>query len=559
MRTKIWWLGVLMLAGACGGSSAKSAGPGGGTDYGGGYAPPGNKSGGNSYAGTGGTSGGSNAGAGGAAIPPATPGTGMGAGGANTGDRLMAVGTNPFISTQHNPFSTFGADVDTASYDIFRRDVLLGMVPRPEGVRLEEYVNYFAYEYPAPGLDAKDPFAISLEAASNVFDRPTTLVRVGIQATKPPPFQKRAANIVFLIDVSGSMHSDDKLPLVKKVAIEALSVLAPTDKVSVVTYAAGTGVALPPTPVSDRARITSLIQGLDAGGSTAGAAGLTLAYQQAQAGFIEGGINHIVLCTDGDFNVGPSSNAELLALIRDKRKTGVTMTALGFGIGNLNDSMMEAVSNAGNGIYGFIGDAEQASRYAQERLLATIDHVAKDLKIQVEFNPTKVAAYRLLGYEDRLIDSHDFRNDAIDAGEIGAGHRVTALYELLPVGSTLDLKAGQPTIVDGAPSDIKPEIGANDLLMVKVRYKPTTATETTPAFEVSTSLDANDVEETLGAADTDLQWAAAIAAFAEILKQSPFADRKFLPQIESIVKAQAARDQDRGEFNELFAKIQGRL
>jgi Ca-activated chloride channel family protein len=540
MPTKISWLGVLLLAGACGGSSTYKSGGG----YYNGAAPPPS---GNSFPGSGGSAG-----------TGPIAGTG-GSGPSNSGDKVTAVGTNPFISTQHNPFSTFGADVDTASYDIFRRDVLLGMVPRPEGVRLEEYVNYFSYEYPAPGLDARDPFAISLEAASNVFERPTTLVRVGIQATKPPPFQKRPANIVFLIDVSGSMHSDDKLPLVKKVAIEALSVLDPTDKVSVVTYAAGTSVALPPTPVSDRARITNLIQGLDAGGSTAGAAGLTLAYQQAQAGLIEGGINHIVLCTDGDFNVGPSSNTELLTLIREKRKTGVTMTALGFGIGNLNDSMMEAVSNAGNGIYGFIGDAQQAMRYAHERLLATIDHVAKDLKIQVEFNPAKVAAYRLLGYEDRLIDSHDFRNDAIDAGEIGAGHRVTALYELLPVGSTLALKPGQPTIVDGAPSDIKPEIGPDDLLLVKVRYKPTTATETTPALEVSTALDANHVEETLGAADTDLQWAAAIAAFAEILKNSPFADKGFLPQIEQIVKAQAGRDADRAEFAELLAKIQSRL
>jgi Ca-activated chloride channel family protein len=479
--------------------------------------------------------------------------------GTNMGDRFKAVGTNPFVATQHDPFSTFGADVDTASYDIFRRDVQQGMIPRPDSVRLEEYVNYFAYEYPAPAPEAPHPFQISLAAAANVFDRPTTLVRVGIQATKPPPFQKRPANLVFLIDVSGSMQSEDKLPLAKKVAIEALSVLDPNDKISLVTYASGTGVRLPPTPVSDDARITSAINGLNAGGGTAGAAGLELAYQQAEAGFVQGGINHIVLCTDGDFNIGPASDAELLKLIREKRKTGVTMTALGFGVGNLNDAMMEAVSNAGNGIYGVISDADHATRYAHERLLATIDHVAKDLKIQVEFNPARVAAYRLLGYEDRLIDSHDFRNDAVDAGEIGAGHRVTALYEILPVGASLPMRAGQPAIVDGPPSDLKAEVSAGDLLLVKVRYKPVDAADSTPAFEVATALDATHVEEALGTADSDLQWAAAVAAFAEILKQSPFADRGFLPQIATIVQAQAGRDRDRGEFAALFAKIQPRL
>lgn len=522
---------VLGLAGACGGSST--------TSHNGGYSPPGG-----SY--NAGASGGAG---GGAPVPPVS----------NTGDRHTATGTNPFISTQSNPFSTFAADVDTASYDLFRRDVRLGMVPRPEGVRLEEYVNYFSYEYPAPEAGAQHPFQISLEAAANVFDRATTLIRVGIQATKPAPFQKRPAHIVFLMDVSGSMQTADKLPLAKKVAIEALSVLDPSDKISLVTYANGTGVKLPPTPVSQRQTIINAIQALEAGGSTAGAAGMTLAYDQARAGFIDGGINHIVLCTDGDFNVGLSSNAELLALIKEKRKTGVTMTALGFGIGNLNDSMMEAVSNAGNGIYSFIGDADQATRYARERLLATIDHVAKDLKIQVEFNPARVAAYRLLGYEDRLIDSRDFRNDAIDAGEVGAGHRVTAIYELLPAGATLPPTPGQPAIQNGPATNLPPEVAANDLVLVKVRYKQTTATETTPALEVSTALDANLVEESIGAAGADLQWAAAIAAFAEILKKSPFADRNFLPQIEQIVNAQARRDADRMEFAGLFAQIRPRL
>jgi Ca-activated chloride channel family protein len=565
MTTRGSLLGLLVVAGACGGSigyspgssgGSKSGSPSANSGSGSGYSDPSGQPPGGSTA-TGGRSGSGGA-SGGAATPGAPPVT-MTPPPSNGGDRFSAPGTNPFISTTHNPFSTFGADVDTASYDIFRRDVKLGMIPRPESVRLEEYVNYFAYEYPAPATDAKHPFQISLEAAANVFDRGTTLVRVGIQAVKPPPFQKRPANVVFLMDVSGSMLSPDKLPLAKQIALGAITELDPTDKISLVTYAGHVAVHLPPTPASQVATISTAILNLEAGGSTAGAAGLDLAYQQAQAGFIEGGINHIILCTDGDFNVGPSSNTELLKIIREKRKTGVTLTALGFGIGNLNDAMMEAVSNAGNGMYSFIGDGDQAIRYGKERLLATIDHVAKDLKIQVEFNPAKVAAYRLLGYEDRLIDSRDFRNDLIDAGEVGAGHRVTALYELLPAGASLPAKPGQPPIQDGAPSSLKPEIGVNDLMLVKVRYKATTATETTPAFEVSTPLDALHVEETLGGASADLQWAAAIAAFAEILKQSPFADKSFLPQIGQIVEAQVTRDRDRLEFAQLFAKARIKL
>jgi Ca-activated chloride channel family protein len=302
-----------------------------------------------------------------------------------------------------------------------------------------------------------------------------------------------------------------------------------------------------------------VIDGLAAGGSTAGASGLALAYEQAQSAFIQGGINHVVLCTDGDFNVGPSSTAELLKLIRARRQTGITLTTLGFGIGNLNDRMMEAVSDAGNGIYAVISDRTQASRYVSERLLATLEHVARDVKIQVELNPERVAAYRLLGYEDRAVADRDFRNDGVDAGEVGAGHRVTALYELLPAGASLPGQEGQPAIVDGAPSALPREIAASDLALVKVRYKPVDAEEATAAREVSTALPAEAVAENLAGADQDLRWAVAVAAFAEILKQSPFADRSLLPQIESIVRAQATRDLDRAEFDRLLAAIRPRL
>jgi len=552
------WQGALTLflalgtmgAGCAMGASGDSLS---GTSYGSG----GSRSAGNPY--------GPAYGSGGSGVPAAGTGTGglMGAGGAtssmaasggatNTGDKYVPVGTNPFIATAHDPLSTFGADVDTASYDIFRRDVNAGTLPVPSSVRLEDYVNDFSYEYPAPAVGDPVPFQISLAAARNVFDRQTTLLRVGIQAVKPPPFEKRPANVVFLIDVSGSMQAADKLPLVQRIAVDALAVLDPTDRVSIVTYASGTGVRLPPTPVAQRDAIVSVVNGLVAGGSTNGGGGLNLAYEQAAAGFIDGGINHVILCTDGDFNVGPSSTAELLALVRSKRATGVTLTALGFGSGNLNDQMMEAVSNAGNGMYALISGADQADNYAQNRLLSTLVHVAKDMKIQVEFNPAKVAAYRLLGYEDRAIADMNFRNDAVDGGEVGAGHRVTALYELVPAGQPLALRAGQPAIQDGAVSTAVAEVAASDMVMVKVRWKGLDATDATPASEVSASLAPEHCSNGIAVADPDLRWAAGIAAFAEILKKSPFADPTFLPEIDAVVAAQAARDGDRTEFAQLY-------
>jgi Ca-activated chloride channel family protein len=464
-------------------------------------------------------------------------------------------GVNPFVLAAHDPFSTFGADVDTASYDVFRLYARQGTLPPATGVRLEEYVNYFSYDYPAPAVDGPHPFYISLAAAQQVFDRPTTLLRVGIQATNPPPYTKKPANLVFLLDVSGSMDDPVKLPLIKTMMVQALDVLDPTDTVAVVTYSDTATVRLTPTPVSSRQTIVNVIDGLFAGGSTAGADGMGLAYQQATNGFIPGGINHIVMCTDGDFNVGPSSTSELLTLIRQKRQTGVTLTVLGFGSGNLNDAMMESVADAGNGIYSVIIDGDHAQQYVRNKLLATIVHVAKDMKIQVEFNPDLVYAYRLLGYEDRDIADANFRNDIIDAGEVGAGHRVTALYELVLTGGTIPSRTGAPTPEDGPPSTLAREIATTDLALVKVRYKAVDATDLTPALEVSTTLPADAPQAWLDVADQDLRWATAVAALAEILKGSPYADKTFLPAIRSICAAQATRDADRQEFDTLLEKI----
>jgi Ca-activated chloride channel family protein len=474
----------------------------------------------------------------------------------NAGDKYRAVGTNPFVATAYDPLSTFATDVDTASYDIFRRDVNLGMLPQPASVRLEEYVNDFAYQYPTPAVSDATPFSISLDASGNVLDRPTTLLRIGIQAAAPPPAVKRPANLVFLVDVSGSMQSADKLGLVQRILRNTLEVLDPTDTVAIVTYASGTGVRLQPTPVANSGAITEVIDSLTAGGSTAGAGGLTLAYAQARAGFIEGGINHILLCTDGDFNVGPSSTSELLTIVKRERDSGITLTTLGFGIGNLNDQMMEAVSDAGNGIYGVISSETQADSYARDRMLSTIVRVANNMKVQVAFNPARVRAYRLLGYEDRAVADDDFRNDAVDGGEVGAGHRVTALYELVMSGAQIPTPTGAPEVLDGAPddsSDLAPDLGTDALAKVAVRWQSIGSAQDAPAHEVSATIAASDVRA-LDAADADLRWAAAVAALAEILKGSPYADRAALPTIEAIVTQQAGRDADRAELAALFAK-----
>jgi Ca-activated chloride channel family protein len=517
--------------------------------------------------GVGGTGGSSNTG--GAPINPANggggstaPGTSVGTAdaGANTADKYAAVGTNPFVVVAHDPLSTFGADVDTASYDLFRRDVNLGGLPQRASVRLEEYVNSFPYDYPAPGDDEPHPFRITLAAAPHLLSRGSGLLRVGIQATKPPPFQKKPANLVFLVDTSGSMMSPDKLPLVQYTLTQTLDVLDATDVVSIVSYAGDVAVRLAPTPVSSRLEIERAIAGLTSGGSTNGAGGIQLAYQQAQQAFIQEGINHVVLCTDGDFNVGVSSTKGLVDLITEKRKTGITLTVLGYGVGNLNDAMMEAVSNKGNGIYGVISSQDHATRYVHERMLSTIEHVAKDMKIQVEFNPDLVYAYRLLGYENRAIADRDFRNDVIDAGEVGKGHRVTALYEFVATGRSLPVpKSSDLPPLDGAPYTGPREVASTDFVMVKVRYKAPDAVETDPAAEVAASMNPEAVIPDLSAGDLDLQWAIAIAGFAEILKASPYGDTGHLEIIRQIANAQSHRDRDRAEFLDLLTKAWPRL
>ncbi len=470
-----------------------------------------------------------------------------------SGDRYDAPGTNPFVMVAYDPLSTFAVDVDTASYDLFRRDVEDGRLPDPASVRLEEYVNYFGYDYAAADFDSDVPFSISLAAAPSSLDAERTLLRVGIAGKLPPADAgKRPTNLVFLVDVSGSMNASDRLPLAQQVLTQSLDLLGDMDTVSIVTYASDTSVRLPPTPIAQRADIAREIAELSSGGSTAGASGINLAYAQAQAGFIQGGINHVILCTDGDFNVGVSSTEQLLALIKEKRQTGVTFTALGFGSGNLNDAMLEAISNAGNGFYGVISSEEQAATYVDERLLSTLSLIARDMKVQVEFNPDLVLAYRLLGYENRALADQDFRDDIVDAGEIGAGHRVTALYELVRAGAELPATPGAPQAMTGAAYAGARAVPSSDLVAVKVRYKHPDAGTTDAALEVSSTLAPSAVAQSLAQADADLAWQSSVAAFSEILKGSPYANAADLDALGAVFEAQSAGDADRAEFYELF-------
>jgi Ca-activated chloride channel family protein len=523
MRRGVWWMAALGLLGAavsgCAGDDA-----GGGYDYTGGTTP---------YA------------------PYAWD-----AGGAVEMDdpRFDDVGINAFTIVDYDPFSTFAADVDTASYDIFRMWVTRsGALPPEESVRLEEYVNAFRYAYPAPPLSAEVPFDVHLALAPHPLGRDRIVLRVGLQAAEPPELVKLPSNLVFLVDVSGSMQTEDKLPLVKRLLFAALNELGENDTVSIVTYASSVGVRLGPTPLTDRAAIEEAIEGLSAGGSTAGASGIDLAYAEAQRGFIEAGFNHVVLMTDGDFNVGPYTTEELVALIETKRSTGVTLTALGFGLDNLNDAMMERVSNAGNGVYSVITDAADADRYAAQDLLRSTMFVAKDLKIQVEMNPEHVLAYRLLGYENRALADDDFRDDAVDAGEIGAGHQVTALYELVLTDGAIPVVQGAPAVVGlgataPAAGTLERAIAAHEWVRVRLRWKDLAASETDPAHETAFAVGA----EALGPADADLEWAMAIAGTAELLRGSPYAESGDRELIDALVTRLASGSPQRTQFGALW-------
>ncbi|QSI79322.1 VWA domain-containing protein [Niveibacterium microcysteis] len=459
-------------------------------------------------------------------------------------ERYNPIKDNGVVAAAEQPFSTFSIDVDTGAYANVRRFLNEGRLPAPDAVRVEELINYFPYQYAEPRVvDGKrPPFGVTTEVAASPWNKDTLLLRVGIKAFDKPRATLPPSNLVFLVDVSGSMESPDKLPLLKNALKLMVESLRPEDHVSLVTYASGTRVVLPPTAGSDKATIRMAIDQLVAGGSTAGAAGIQLAYQMAQQGYVKDGINRILLATDGDFNVGVTDFSQLKGMVAEKRKSGISLSTLGFGTGNYNDAMMEQVADAGDGNYSYIDTLNEAQKVLVEEASSTLSVVARDVKIQMEFNPGVVAEYRLIGYENRTLAREDFRNDKVDAGEIGAGHTVTALYEVALVGKPGLL--GESRYGGGKPV-AKTTLHSDELGMLRLRYK---ANASDAAQEIATP-----VKRSLTAASEDLRFAAAVAAFGQQLRGGKYLGQFGYPQIEAL--AANARGSDRFGYRGEFVRL----
>lgn len=418
---------------------------------------------------------------------------------------------NEFIAVADDPRSTFSIDVDTASYSNVRRFLQGGSMPPPEAVRIEELINYFAYNYESP-LGA-DPFSINTEVSGTPWNQDSLLVSVGLQGQRIDMSEVGARNMVFLLDVSGSMNDADKLPLLKQGLSMLVNNLRDNDRVAIVVYAGASGVVLEPTMGNDKPRIMEALNRLQAGGSTNGGAGIKLAYDMAAKHFEKGGINRVILATDGDFNVGTTSRTELLELIEDKRKSGVFLSVLGFGRGNMQDSTMEMLADKGNGNYAYIDSQAEARKVLVEEAGGTLVTIAKDVKLQVEFNPAEVESYRLIGYENRKLAHADFNDDTKDAGEIGAGHSVTALYEVKPKGSKSKATTDKLKYQDDPKLSAASKSG--ELLTVKIRYKK-------PDGDKSKliSLPVTGDDRGLRNTSKDYRFAAAVAQFGMLLRHS---------------------------------------
>lgn len=422
---------------------------------------------------------------------------------------------NVFKRTDEHPLSTFSIDVDTASYSNMRRFLKGGQLPPKDSIRIEELINYFSYDYPAP--DGEHPFAAHMEMHPCPWNQDHQLLKVGLQGKELAVENRPAANLVFLLDVSGSMNSANKLPLVKRAMRLLVKQLGEADRISIVVYAGASGLVLPATSCDQDEVILAALERLSAGGGTNGGAGIDLAYKVAQDNFVEGGINRVILCTDGDFNIGTVQTGDLTRLIEDKAKNGVFLTVLGFGMGNLKDSMMEELSNKGNGNYGYIDTFSEARKMLVDQLMGTLVTIAKDVKIQVDFNPAHVAGYRLIGYENRRLNKEDFNDDKKDAGEIGAGHTVTAFYEIIPAGIEVD---GRPAVDESkyvqAPALLK-DADASEWLTLRLRYKQ-------PDEDVSTKLEIPFAPYTVDATPSqDYLFASAVAEFGLLLRDSEHA------------------------------------
>lgn len=453
---------------------------------------------------------------------------------------------NDFVAVADDPRSTFSIDVDTAAYANTRRFLNEGSLPPADAVRIEELINYFDYDYPTASNDA--PFSVVSEVATCPWNGEHKLVHLGIQGQSLERDIIPDRNLVFLVDVSGSMEDDDKLPLLKHGLMMLADQLRQNDHVSIVVYAGASGVVLQPT--SDKKKIKRALSRLRAGGSTAGAAGLELAYQVAQRNFVKDGINRVILASDGDFNVGPSSQGELLDMIEDKRKTGVFLSVLGFGTGNLGDAMLEQIADHGNGSYMYIDSKREAQRVLVQQADSMLVAIAKDVKLQVEFNPAQVEGYRLIGYENRVLAHEDFNDDTKDAGEIGAGHSVTALYEVIPTG------AGELTpSVD--PLEYQDEGGlsaasnSDDLMTIKIRYKaPDGDASEKLSFPVA------NTDRTAEGASNNFRFSASVAAFGMLLRDSSHKGNATWAQVSDLAQNARGSDPDgsRAEYLQLVEK-----
>ncbi|HEU4562916.1 MAG TPA: VWA domain-containing protein [Longimicrobium sp.] len=475
-----------------------------------------------------------------AAAAPPKPGDGF------NREQYSVINENEFHDVRNNPLSTFAIDVDAASYANVRRFLTQGTQPPPDAVRIEELVNYFDYDYPDPSGDA--PFSITTEVAPAPWNPAHRLVHVGLQGRRMDPRTLPAANLVFLVDVSGSMDDPAKLPLLKEAFGMLVENLRPQDRVSIVVYAGAAGMVLEPTPGSQKTRILQAINDLQPGGSTNGAEGIRLAYQMARDGFIRGGNNRVILATDGDFNVGVSSDAELVRLIEQERQGGVFLTVLGFGTGNLQDSKMEQLANRGNGNYAYVDGIAEARKVLVGEMGGTLFTIAKDVKVQVEFNPARVRSYRLIGYENRLLAAEDFNDDRKDAGELGAGHSVTALYEVVPVGAPEQPARGVDPLRYQQVRPTPQAGGSGELLTVKLRYKA-------PGGDVSRLLSRAlpDRRTTLAATSADFRFAAAVAEWGMLLRNSRFKGSSSYAQVREL--ARGALADDRGGYRAEFLRL----
>lgn len=456
-----------------------------------------------------------------------------------------AVHENIFHGALQNPLSTFSIDVDAASYSNMRRFINNGQRPPVDAVRIEEMVNYFDYSYQQP--EGENPFRVYTEISSAPWNEKHKLVHIGLQGKIIPTENLPASNLVFLIDVSGSMESPNKLPLLKASFKMLVQQLRDQDRVAIVVYAGAAGLVLPSTPGSDKKTIIEALEKLEAGGSTAGGAGIQLAYAIARQNFRQGGNNRVILATDGDFNIGESSNGGMERLIEQKRNDGIFLTVLGFGMGNYKDSKMEILADKGNGNYAYIDTILEAQKVLVNEFGGTMFTIAKDVKLQIEFNPTKVQAYRLIGYENRMLKSEDFNNDKKDAGELGSGHTVTALYEIIPQGVEsefyrIDELKYQTTRVT------KEATPSKELMTIKLRYK-------SPDSDVSKLivhplLDNNIL---LSRTSDDFRWSASVAAFGMLLRDSEFV--KGFSYDNVLQLAQGSRGEDKNGYQSEFMNL----